>query len=257
MWKFPRLVWLSVLTKTEDKAMLKNIPVFFILLFSAALLHANNFPESFCTFREAVYAQNTNLLEVMRLYTQAKEDIERTFSGVDLYTSLSRCEYLMGLSFQIEGKKNEAAAFFEQGIVWAEEALARMPTSEGYRLLGTNISLLCGIRRSYALSNFGRIEENANRAIDLDPQNLTAYYLIAAKYVVAPWPFGNVRKGASLLEEITRQNIGDMEREDLFNLYLMLELACIKLKRNQEAQTWHEKAVSLYPTNNFISILLK
>jgi tetratricopeptide (TPR) repeat protein len=198
-----------------------------------------------------------NLLELMRLYTQAKEDIERTFAGADLYASLSRCEYLMGLSFQIEEKKNEAAAFYEQGIAWAEESLARQPTSEGYRLLGTNISLLCGARRSYALSHFSGIEENADRAIDLDPQNLTAYYLIAAKYVAAPWPFGNVRKGISLLEEITTQNIEAMEREDLFNLYLMLELGCLKLKRNQEAQMWHERAASLYPTNNFISVLLK
>jgi tetratricopeptide (TPR) repeat protein len=193
----------------------------------------------------------------MRLYTQAKEDVEGTFTGSDLYTSLSRCEYLMGLSFQIEGKKNEAAAFYEQGIAWAEESLARNPTSEGYRLLGTNISLLCGVRPSYALSNFDRIEESANRALDLDGQNLTACYLIAAKYVAAPWPFGNVRKGVSLLEEITRKNIASMEREDLFNLYLMLELGCRKLKRNQDAQTWHENAGSLYPTNNFISVLLK
>ena len=233
---------------------------FFAVFFHGTFAYTQNsqtLPDSFCMFREAVYAQNTSLLELMRRYTQAKQDIERAFAGVDLYTSLSRCEYLMGLSFQIEGKKNEAAAFYEQGIAWVEESLGRQSTSEGYRLLGANISLLCGIRRSYALSNFGRIEENANKAIDLDPQNLTAYYLIAAKYVVAPWPFGNVRKGASLLEEITRKNIGDMEREDLFNLYLMLELACIKLKRNQEAQIWHEKAVSLYPTNNFISILLK
>ena len=74
----------------------------------------------------------------------------------------------MGLSFQIEGKKNEAAAFFEQGIVWAEEALARMPTSEGYRLLGTNISLLCGVRRSYALSNFaGKEEVSISRTVNV------------------------------------------------------------------------------------------
>lgn len=237
--------------------MRKNTPVFFILLFQAVILHAGTFPESFCAFREAVYAQNTQVLELMRLYTQAKEDIEKTFSGADLYTSLSRCEYLMGLSFQIEEKKNEAAAFYEQGIAWAEESLSRQPTSEGYRLLGTNISLLCGARRSYALSHFSGIEANANKAIDLDPQNLAAYYLIAAKYVVAPWPFGNVRKGASLLEEIIHKNIETMEKEDLFNVYLMLEAACIKLKKNLDAQRWHEKVAALYPSNNFISVLIK
>jgi tetratricopeptide (TPR) repeat protein len=237
--------------------MLKNTSVFLILLFHTAFLQAYAFPESFCTFRESVYAQDTNLPELMRLYAQAKEDIQTSFSGADLYTSLARCEYLMGLSFQTEGKKNEAAAFYEQGIAWAEESLARQPTSEGYRLLGTNISLLCGARPSYALSNLSGIEENANKAIDMDPQNLTAYYLIAAKYVAAPWPFGNVRRGASLLAEITNRNIGDMEKEDLFNLYLMLEVASIKLKRNEEAQLWHEKASALYPSNNFISVLLK
>jgi hypothetical protein len=37
--------------------------------------------------------------------------------------------------------------------------------------------------------------------------------VIAVKYVVVPWPFGNVRK------------------------------------RNMEARMWHEKAASLYPSN--------
>ena len=239
--------------------MTRNISTFFILLlFRAAMLYADGFPESFCTFRETVYMQNMSLLEVMRLYTQAKEDIGKTFTGVDLYTALSRCEYLIGLSVQVEGKKNEAAAFYEQGIARAEEALALQPTSEGYRLLGTNISLLCGARYSYAVSHSGGIEENANKAIALDPQNLAAYYLIGAKHVAAPWPFGNTKKGASLLEEITGKNIeAAMEKEDRFNLYLMLELANIKLKRKEDARMWHEKAAALYPTNNFISALLK
>jgi tetratricopeptide (TPR) repeat protein len=236
--------------------MMKKTLLFFVLLFPAVLLHAQVFPASFCMLRETVYSQNTALLEVMRLYSRAKEDIEREFSGAEFYTSLSRCEYLMGLAFQIEGKKAEAAAFYEQGMAWAEESLARQPTSEGYRLLGTNISLLCGARPSYALSNFSGIEKNANKAIDLDPQNLTAYYLIAAKYVAAPWPFGNVRKGITLLEEITGQNIESMEKEDLFNLYMMLECAYLKLKRDREAQVWHERASSLYPTDNFIRALL-
>jgi tetratricopeptide (TPR) repeat protein len=171
--------------------------------------------------------------------------------------SNSRCEYLIGLSFRAESRKDEAAAFFEQGIAWAEESLAIQPVSEAYRLLGTNISFLCEIRRSYGLVNFGKIEENAQKALALNPDNLTARYLIAASYVAAPWPFGNVRRGAALLEEILRQDIVGMEKEDLFNLYLMLEAACIKQKKPQEARIWHARAAALYPTNNFISLLVK
>jgi hypothetical protein len=48
-----------------------------------------------------------------------------------------------------------------------------------------------------------------------------------------------------------------MEREDLFNLYLMLEAACVKQKKPQEACVWHERAAALYPGNNFITLLVK
>jgi tetratricopeptide (TPR) repeat protein len=191
------------------------------------------------------------------LYTAAKQDIEATRNGDELYLALSRCEYLMGLSFKTEDRNGEAAAFFEQGIAWAEESLALRPTSEGYRILGTNIAFLCEIRRSYGLRNFGKIEESAEKALELDPQNLAARYLIAAQYVVSPWPLGNVKRGVSLLEEIIRQNIQSMEKDDLFNLYLMLEAAYLKQKRTQEAKIWHERAAVLYPTNNFISLLVK
>jgi tetratricopeptide (TPR) repeat protein len=229
----------------------------YILLFLTTAMQAQVFPDSFCIFREAVYAQNSDLLQIMRLYAAAKQDIEATRNGAEIYLALSRCEYLMGLSFRAEGRNGEAAAFFEQGIAWAEESLELRPTSEGHRILGTNIAFLCEIRRSYGLRNFGKIEENANKALELDPQNLTARYLIAAQYVVSPWPLENVKRGVVLLEEITRQNIRSMEKEDLFNLYLLLEAACLKQKRNQEAQVWHERVAALYPTNNFISLLVK
>jgi tetratricopeptide (TPR) repeat protein len=228
-----------------------------VLLFLSLRIHAQDLPDSFIVFRDTVYDQNTQVLETMRLYSAAKQDIEKMFSGAALYLALSRCEYLMGLSFRVEGRKDEAAAFFEQGIAWAEESLAIQPASEAYRLLGTNISFLCEIRRSYGIANFGKIEENARKALVLNPDNLVAQYLIATSYVAAPWPFGNLRRGAALLEEILRQDVTGMEKEDLFNLYLMLEAACIKQKKPREARLWHERAAVLYPTNNFISLLVK
>lgn len=229
----------------------------FSMIFFAAGVGAENFPNSFCTFRDAVYAQNYSVLETMRLYTAAKRDIEKEFSEENLWLALSRCEYLMGLAFRAEGKTGEAAAFFEQGIAWAEESLAARQTSEGYRLLATNIAFLCEVRKSYGISNYDKIKENAEKALALDPQNLTASYVIAAQYVASPWPLSDVKKGLALLEEIARHNPGDMEKEDAFNLYLMLEAACIKQKKKQEALAWGEKSRELYPTNNFIRLLVK
>jgi len=234
-----------------------KIRYFCIFLFLPFAIHAQAFHNSFITFRDAVYMQNSPLPETMRLYTAAKQDIDKIFTDTDLYLSLSRCECLMGISFWAESRNSEAAAYFEQGIAWAEKSIELRPTSEGYRLLGTNISVLCDVRRSYGLTNFGKIEENARKALELDPNNLMAKYLIASRYVAAPWPLADVRKGVALLDEITRQNYLSLEKEDIFSLYIMLEAACLKQKKNQEAKIWHDKAMTLYPTNNFINLILK
>jgi hypothetical protein len=230
---------------------------FFALLCFTTTIYAQVFPESFCIFRETVYTQDTALPDLMRLYAAARQDAEKECGGDFLYLTLSRCEYLMGLSYWVKGEKDEAAVFYERGIVRAKESLAQRPSSEGYRILGMNIALLCGAKRSYGFSNSGLIEENAKKALELDPHNLAARYLVALKQVTAPWPFGNVRRGLLTLEEIAGQNIETMEKEDRFYLFMMMELACLKLNKNQDAQIWHEKATALYPTDAIINILLK
>jgi tetratricopeptide (TPR) repeat protein len=228
-----------------------------ILLVLPLAIHAQVLPDSFIVFRDTVYLQNRSLPETTRLYTAARQDIENMFTGASLYLALARCEYLMGISFRVENRSSEAAACFERGIAWAEKSINICPSSEGYRLLGTNISFLCEVRISYGLGNYRRIETNAKKALELDPNNLSAQYLIAAQYVAAPWPLGNVQRGTALLEEITRQNYLSMDKEDLFNLYMMFETAFLKQGKNEEAQIWHQRAAALYPTNNFISVLVK
>jgi tetratricopeptide (TPR) repeat protein len=235
----------------------KLVIFFSVFLLLPLTIHAHVYPVSFIAFRDTVYLQDKDLTETLRLYTATKQDMQNSLSGVDMYLAFSRCEYLMGISFKAAGRDSEAAVYFEQGIEWAEQSLAICPTSEGYLLLGTNISFLCEVRRSYGLRNFGRIEENAERALELDPNNLMAKHLIASKYIVAPWPFATVRKGAAILEEIIRQDYQSLDNEDLFALYLLLEAACLKQKKNQEAQMWRERAAAIYPGNNFICLLMQ
>jgi tetratricopeptide (TPR) repeat protein len=234
---------------------------FFAVFFQGAFLYAQNsqtLPHSFYIFRDAVYMQNTSTVQIVRLYTAAREEIEQTFAGANLYIALSRCAYLAGVTFQAEGRKNEAAAYYDQGIAWAEDSISLSPTSEGYQYLAANVALSCWVRsRSYALAHIGKVEDNAEKALDLDPQNLAAKYIIAAKYIQAPWPVGNMKKGASLLREIIEQDINSLEHEDAVNIYLAMAVVCQKEKKIDEERIWQGKAIALYPTNRFRETLLK
>jgi len=228
--------------------------VFFIHALSAT--HAQVYSSSFISFRDTVYLQSRGLLDIMRLYTAAKQDIENTLTGENMYLALARCEYLMGITYKAESKNKEAAAFFEQGIAWSENSLAITPTSEGYLLMGNGITFLCQINTSYGLKNHGKIEENAKKALELDPDNIMANHMMATFYLFAPWPLGNEQKGERMLREILKQDYLSLNKDDLFNLYLMLQAACLKQKKNQEAQTWQQKGAELYPTNKFIIMLM-
>jgi tetratricopeptide (TPR) repeat protein len=202
--------------------------------------------------------QNSSPLQIVRLYGAVKTEIEQTLTGVDLYIALSRCAYLVGITFQTESRKSEAAAYYDQGIAWAEDSLSIMPTSEGYQYLAANIALSCWVRpRSYAFANFGKIEEYAQRALALNPQNWAAQYIVAAKYIQAPWPVGNMKKGTTLLREIISRNIESLEREDLCNIYLAMAVVSQKEKKTEEERIWQGRALALYPTNRFRETLLR
>jgi tetratricopeptide (TPR) repeat protein len=233
----------------------------FTLFFYGALSYAQNsqpLPHSFQVFRDAVYMQNASAVQIVRLYTAAREEIERTLDGANLYIALSRCAYLAGVTFQTEGRKNEAAAYYEQGIAWAEDSISLRPTSEGYQYLAANIALSCWVKpRSYALANIGKVEDNVEKALALNPQNLAAQYIIAAKYIQAPWPVGNMKRGTSLLREIINRDIDSLEKEDAVNIYLAMAVVCKYEKKTDEEEIWQGRALALYPTNRFRETLLR
>jgi tetratricopeptide (TPR) repeat protein len=240
---------------------------FFIVVFQGTFLYAQitpiiqetrHLPNSFYVFRDAIYMQNSSTVQIVRLYAAAKEEIERTLSGAELYITLSRCAYLAGITFQAEGRKNEAAAYYDQGIAWAEDSLSIRPTSEGYQYLAANIALSCWVKPlSYAMANVSKIEENAQKALVLNPQNWAAHYIIAVKYIQALWPVGNLKRGANLLREIISHDLGSLEREDLCNIYLAMAVVCQKEKKTDEERIWQERALALYPTNRFRETLLR
>ncbi|MDR2101526.1 MAG: hypothetical protein LBP43_03040 [Treponema sp.] len=238
--------------------MKQSLLFWIIFLTTGVLIYTDPLPDWFISLRDAVYEQKLSAEEIQNLYRESKKQAEAALSGPSLYTMLSRCEYMMGRAYQYEERKTEAAARYEDGIAWAEKSLEEAPSSEGWQMLAENISQACAVKpASYAMANGLKVERYAKNALELNALNGAARYMLAARYVYAPPPFNNFKRGIQMMEDILAQNRGGLERDDLFNVYSAIGYAYVRQKKYGEAKPWLEKSLAVFPTNKFAGDMLK
>jgi tetratricopeptide (TPR) repeat protein len=227
-----------------------------VLLAAAAGLYGETLPDWFIPLREAIYEQNLQADEIRPLWGETKTMSRARLSGPALYVALSRCEYLMGRAYQYEERKEEAAARYAEGISWAEKALETGESDAAWQMLAENISQSCAVRpASYAMANGLKVEKYAKNALALNSRNAAAQYMIAARWVFAPAPFSNYRRGIEMMNAILSG--GDMEKDDRFNVYLAIGYAYVQQKKYDEARPWLLKSLEVYPGNKYARSLLQ
>jgi tetratricopeptide (TPR) repeat protein len=217
----------------------------------------DNFPGYFLALRDALYAQEISADELRSsLYREAVSQAQQNLSGAELYIMRSRCEYMLGHAYEDEDQKREAISCFSAGIDWAEKALEIKESDEGWQMLAENISRSCKVRpTSYAIANGLKIEKYAKNALAKNSRNAAAQIMIASRWIYAPAPFGNVKKGIQMMMEIP--SASNPQKDDLFNIYFALGYAYIQQKNKPEARSWLLKAMEIYPTNKYARDLLK
>jgi len=213
-------------------------------------------PEWFIPLREAIYEQQLTADEITPLYRDVSNRANTSLSGASRYIMLSRCEYMMGRAYQYEEKKDEAAAHYGEGITWAEKALEAQASAEAWQMLAENISQSCAVRSvSYAMSNGLKVEKYSKNALAIDSKNAAAQIMIAARWVYAPSPFHNYRRGIEMMSAIPDES--NMEKDDMFNIYLAIGYAYLQQKKYSEAKAWLLKSLEVYPANKYVQTLLK
>jgi tetratricopeptide (TPR) repeat protein len=213
-------------------------------------------PEWFIPLREAVYGQDLNADALAPLFEETQNRARDRLGGADLYLMLSRCEYMMGRAYQYEERKEEAAARYAEGIRWAEQALQAAESDAAWQMLAENISQSCAVRSvSYAMANGLKVEKYAKNALALNSRNAAAQYMIAARWVFAPAPFHNYRKGIEMMSAILTG--GDMEKDDRFNVYSAIGYAYAQQKKHADARPWLLQSLEVYPGNKFVQSLLR
>jgi tetratricopeptide (TPR) repeat protein len=231
-------------------------PLILLFLFAAGIgLWAESTPEWIIPLREAIYEQKLNADNVKPLYQAAKTAAQKHFTDADLDLALSRCEYLMGRALQYEKRNNEAAVHYAEGMRLAEKAITASPSAAAWVMLSENLSQNCAVRpASYAISNGLNVDKYAKNALSLNKRNAAAQYIVAARWVYAPGPLSNHKRGIQMMEAIISE--GDMEKDDRFNVYSAIAYAYVQQKKYDEARPWLLKALEVYPSNKYAAELL-
>ena len=219
-------------------------------------LWAENLPEWLIPLREAVYEQKLDADNIKPLYLAAKNAANENCSGAVLDLALSRCEYFMGRVFQYYKRNDEAFARYQEGLKLAEKAVTAAPSAEAWVMRAENLSQSCAVGTvAYAMSNGLNVEKFAKNALALNSRNAAAQYLVAARWVFAPAPLNNIKKGIEMMTDILDK--GDMEKDDRFNVNSAIGYAYVQQKKYADARPWLLKSLEIYPSNKYAAELLE
>jgi tetratricopeptide (TPR) repeat protein len=224
-----------------------------MLILYAFPAEADSLPEWFLPLRDAIYEQNLSANEMAALYFSAKEKAEAELSGADRLVMVSRIEYMMGRAYQYEERKREAIARYDAGMAAAEAALKERDSAEGWQMLAEHLSQNCAVHAtSYAIAYGLNVEKYAKKALAKDRQNTASLFMIAARWVYAPSPFNNIKRGIQMMQDIVINHEAEMPPDDLFNVYSAIGYGYLQQKKNADAKAWLQKSLEIYPTNKYV-----
>jgi tetratricopeptide (TPR) repeat protein len=219
------------------------------LCINAVLAGAKEPPDWFTPLRDAVYGSAGDAAYIARLEGEVEELAKQKLSGTELFNMLSHCEFLIAKTYLTEKNYEQAERHFQRGFDYADSSVKDNPTAEGYRMMAENISQLCTLRSTaWVIANGLKVEQYAKKGLKYDKRNAACSFLIAARWVYAPAPFHNINKGINEMKNILSGSY-DLQKEDYFNVYYSIAYAYNRGKKPDEAKSWLEKALAIYPEN--------
>jgi tetratricopeptide (TPR) repeat protein len=202
--------------------------------------------------RDAVYDYEPLSRQKERYREALGELAASSLPAADLGLWRSRIEYLAGRGFQAREEKQDAIGHYEAGLAALEVFAAKEKPSEAWRMTSECISQLCLLKNvAWVVANGPKVMSYAEKAIALDPRNAAARIIVAASKVYPPPVFGgNPGRGIELMREALA--LGTAEKDDLFNIYSGIGIAYSKMDDKAAARPWMDKALALYPGNEYI-----
>ncbi|MDR2313235.1 MAG: hypothetical protein LBE02_01720 [Spirochaetaceae bacterium] len=233
-------------------------PLLFAGIFAAACTglcaqsYQDRLPPWLLKLRDAVYEQVLRPEQIYPLYTNARNMAAAELSGGEQLNAVSRCEYLMGRAYQYFTQNAPAVECYQRGLAAAEQSLALKESADGWTMRSNNLSQLCMLKsKAWAIAHGLDVGKFAENALKINPRDAAARHITASRWIYAPPPFNDIKKGVAMMKEILSGNY-TLQRDDLFNVYTALAYGYIQEKNSAEARIWIARALSVYPTNKFV-----
>lgn len=235
---------------------------FILILVSSLSLHAGFSPgpvsEIHGEFRDSVYNQSLDSVKVSQLYSAAFEEAAGQPTEFERLYWSARIHFLKGWhSHRTLLDKKRARQEWQTMLRYSDSALKIKESSDLYRLKAEATSHLCMVTSvAWVLINGMRISGYCERALDLNPENGKAMFILGASKTYPPfWFGGNTRVAIRLLNRALRMEY--IEVNDRYNIYTALGVAHLKDKNFKKAIRYLEKSLEIYPNNNFSRSMLQ
>ncbi|MDR0910325.1 MAG: hypothetical protein LBM77_11240 [Spirochaetaceae bacterium] len=238
---------------------MKKLVVLLISFLLAPLVFAqynDTLPSYLADLRDAAYGQGAEAAELLSNYNAAVTGISKDYDDVAELNYLAQCEYLTGIGYNIMGDEDNATVHFQKGYDIAQKSLDIKETAEGWATQSDNLGGLCGTKgASYQLLHGYDVIKFSNNALELDPRNAGAQYMIAASWIYAPAIHRNFNTGIDYLNTMLTKS--DMDKHDYFDACTAMAYCYLQKKDIDNAKQWLAKAQALYPQNAVVKELEK
>jgi tetratricopeptide (TPR) repeat protein len=213
------------------------------------------FASAYINLRDSVY-QNASIANIRKLYAIADSLRNRPFTEQNnsLYWS-ARLEYLAGRAENELHNWDEADRHLATGLKAINLHVANNSCDDGWRVKSAIMGQMClvKIRRMeywWVLMHGLEVSQLANMALKIQPKNGKAHILIGSTLVYPPLIYGgDPERGIEVMN--TALSMPDIEKDDRFNIFSGIGIAYGRLDRKEEALTYLNKALELYPGNRY------
>jgi len=215
------------------------------------------YPNSFYIFRdESLNDSNRTLDYYISQYSNLVNEIKSTSTGFQQEIMLARAELYMGKIYRQKKQPENAGKLFDTAIDRCKKILKKESMIEAYLTQAECISQNCIVKNTaYAISQGPKIKTLSQKVLDQDPFYGTAKYTNNSQNIFTPAPFCNYKEGLQCLNELLTNNNYRMDKVDYYHVYSAMAYVYIQEKDFDQARYYVDKALELYPENQYLAEL--